>query len=173
MLATQTGEAGVAEVFRTLRFRLRDSTWTIVFKALIVIHLMIREGVLDAALLYISENPDVMAISGYSEGERLGERMEERKIKADFFRVAVQMQGQNIRKYCDYLVSRAAAFADTKTDYVRSGPGRMRRLTVEKGLLRETEIVQRQIKALLRCNVRRMAKFIHHSYRIIANEWAL
>lgn len=29
----------------------------------------------------------------------------------------------------------------------------MKRLTVEKGLLRETEIVQKQIKALLRCDV--------------------
>lgn len=29
----------------------------------------------------------------------------------------------------------------------------MRRLTVEKGLLRETEIVQKQIRALLKCDV--------------------
>lgn len=29
----------------------------------------------------------------------------------------------------------------------------MKRLTVEKGLLRETEIVQKQIKELLRCDV--------------------
>lgn len=29
----------------------------------------------------------------------------------------------------------------------------MKRLTVEKGLLRETEVVQRQIKELLRCDV--------------------
>ena len=29
----------------------------------------------------------------------------------------------------------------------------MKRLTVEKGLLRETEIVQRQIHALLQCDV--------------------
>lgn len=38
------------------------------FKALIVIHLMIREGQLDATLHYISENPNKIAISQFSEG---------------------------------------------------------------------------------------------------------
>ncbi|RAL11330.1 ENTH domain protein [Aspergillus homomorphus CBS 101889] len=132
LVATHTGEAGVAEIFRTLQLRLRDSTWTIVFKALIVIHLMIREGQLDATLQYMAENPQKLAISGFSE---------------------VQSQGHNIRRYSDYLLARAKAFETTKTDYVRSGQGRMRRLTVEKGLLRETEIVQRQIRALLRCDL--------------------
>jgi len=65
----------------------------------------------------------------------------------------VQTQGQNIRRYSEYLTARAKAYAETKTDYVRSGPGRLKKLTVEKGLLREVEIVQKQIRALLRCNV--------------------
>ncbi|PWY91208.1 ENTH domain protein [Aspergillus heteromorphus CBS 117.55] len=132
LVATHTGEAGVAEIFRTLQLRLRDSTWTIVFKALIVIHLMVREGQLDATLQYMAENPRKLAISGYSE---------------------IQSQGHNIRRYSDYLIARARAFEDTKTDFVRSGQGRMRRLTVEKGLLRETEVVQDQIRALLRCDL--------------------
>ncbi|PYH49055.1 ENTH domain protein [Aspergillus saccharolyticus JOP 1030-1] len=132
LVATHTGEAGVAEIFRTLQLRLRDSTWTIVFKALIVIHLMVREGQLDATLQYMAENPQKLAISGFSE---------------------VQSQGHNIRRYSEYLLARAKAFESTKTDYVRSGQGRMKRLTVEKGLLRETEIVQKQIRALLRCDL--------------------
>ena len=65
----------------------------------------------------------------------------------------VQQQGANIRRYSDYLIERAKAFRDTKTDHVRNGQGRMKRLTVDKGLLRETESVQRQIKALLQCDV--------------------
>lgn len=68
-------------------------------------------------------------------------------------RCTVQPQGRNIRRYSQYLLARAKAFEQTKTDYVRSGQGRMKRLTVEKGLLRETEVVQRQIKELLRCDV--------------------
>lgn len=71
LVATHTGEAGVAEIFRTLQHRLRDSAWTIVFKALIIVHLMIREGQQDAALSYLSDNPKKIAPSNFSEGETL------------------------------------------------------------------------------------------------------
>lgn len=50
-------------------------------------------------------------------------------------------------------MERVRAYRDTKTDYVKSGTGKMRRLTVDKGLLRQTEIVQDQIEGLLRCDV--------------------
>ncbi|CDM33407.1 hypothetical protein DTO013E5_7278 [Penicillium roqueforti] len=132
LVATHTGEAGVAEVFRTLQIRLRDSAWTIVFKALIVLHLMIREGQLDAALGYLSDNPKKITPSNFSEA---------------------QSQGHNIRRYAEYLITRAKAFEACKTDHVRSGPGRLKRIGVDKGLLRETEIVQKQIRALLRCDL--------------------
>ncbi|EXJ61367.1 uncharacterized protein A1O5_11925 [Cladophialophora psammophila CBS 110553] len=130
--ATHGGESGAAEVFRTLQLRLRDSTWTIVFKALIVVHLMIREGQPEVTLRYISESPKRLAISSFTEG---------------------QTQGLNIRRYSEYLLERVRAFRDTKTDFVKSGAGKMRRLTVEKGLLRQTEIVQDQIEALVRCDL--------------------
>ncbi|KAJ6021782.1 hypothetical protein N7540_007286 [Penicillium herquei] len=132
LVATHTGDAGVAEVFRTLQHRLRDSAWTIVFKALIIVHLMIREGQQDAALTFLSDNPKKIAPSNFSEA---------------------QSQGHNIRRYAEYLITRAKAFEATNTDYVRSGPGRLKRLSVEKGLLRETEFVQKQIRALLRCDL--------------------
>jgi hypothetical protein len=66
--ATHGGEAGIAEVFRTLQLRLRDSTWTIVFKALIIVHLMIREGQPDLTLRYIAESPKRLAISNFTDG---------------------------------------------------------------------------------------------------------
>ncbi|CAI7675087.1 unnamed protein product [Penicillium pancosmium] len=132
LVATHTGEAGVAEVFRTLQHRLRDSAWTIVFKALIIVHLLIREGQQDAALTYLSDNPKKIAPSNFSEA---------------------QSQGRNIRRYAEYLITRARAFEATQTDYVRNGPGRLKRLSVEKGLLRETEYVQKQIRALLRADL--------------------
>ena len=68
--ATNSGEAGVADVFRTLQHRLRDSTWTIVFKALIIVHLMIREGQADVTLRYIAESPKRLAIGAFTEGMR-------------------------------------------------------------------------------------------------------
>jgi phosphatidylinositol-binding clathrin assembly protein len=105
-----------------------------VFKALIVVHIMIREGSQDATLLYLSTNPKRrLAINNFTE---------------------VQAQGQNIRSYSDYLIQRSVSFATTKVDYVRKGERRLKTQSVDKGLLRETESVQDQIRALLKCNVR-------------------
>lgn len=67
----------------------------------------------------------------------------------------VQIQGANIWRYSEYLISRSLAYSETKTDYVRNGQGRLKKLTVAKGLLRETEVVQKQIRALVKCDVRR------------------
>ncbi|KAF2641677.1 ANTH-domain-containing protein [Massarina eburnea CBS 473.64] len=131
LVATHTGEAGVAEIFRVLTFRLRDSTWTIVFKSLIIVHLMIREGEPEVTLKYLAQNPRrSLALSHFTEA---------------------QTQGHNIQAYAEYMLHRAIEFGTTKVDYVRAGEGRFKRLSVDKGLLRETESIQTQIKYLLRC----------------------
>jgi hypothetical protein len=65
----------------------------------------------------------------------------------------VQTQGRNIRHYTNYLSERARAFKETKCDFVRGAERRLEKMAVEKGLLRETEIVQHQITALLKCDV--------------------
>ncbi|PQE15791.1 ENTH domain-containing protein [Rutstroemia sp. NJR-2017a BBW] len=132
LIATHAGEAGVAEVFRALQNRLRDSTWTVVFKSLITVHLMIREGSPDVTLAYLARHRSMLAISSFSD---------------------VQTQGRNIRHYTNYLTERARSFRDTKCDFVRGAEGRLEKLSVEKGLLRETESVQHQITALLKCDV--------------------
>ncbi|KAJ4015403.1 hypothetical protein NW752_006867 [Fusarium irregulare] len=132
LVATHSGEAGVAEVFRALTYRLRDSTWTIVFKSLITVHLMIREGSPDVTLAFLSTHRNVLAISSFTDA---------------------QIQGRNIRHYAQYLAERARAYEKTKTDWVRASESRLEKLSVEKGLLRETEIVQHQLEALLKCDV--------------------
>jgi hypothetical protein len=65
----------------------------------------------------------------------------------------VQTQGRNIRHYANYLTERAKAYRDTKCDFVRGAEHRLEKLSVDKGLLRETEIVQHQIGSLLKCDV--------------------
>ncbi|EPQ62772.1 Bgt-3857 [Blumeria graminis f. sp. tritici] len=132
LIATHSGEPGVAEVFRALQHRLCDSTWTVVFKSLITVHLMIREGSPDVTLAYLARHRNILAISSFSD---------------------VQTQGRNIRHYTNYLSERARSFKDTKCDFVRGAATRLERLTVDKGLLRETESVQHQISALLKCDV--------------------
>ncbi|KAH0284762.1 ANTH-domain-containing protein [Aureobasidium namibiae CBS 147.97] len=131
LLATSGGEAGVAEIFRTLKERLRDTTWTICFKALIIVHLMIKEGERDATLKYLATAPkNRLAINSYTD---------------------VQTQGQNIRRYSNYLIQRAESFADTHVDHIRN-PGRLKTLSIAKGLLRETEAIQDQIRVLIKCD---------------------
>lgn len=65
----------------------------------------------------------------------------------------VQVQGANIRHYSEYLLERARGYGETKLDFVRGGQGRLKKLSVDKGLLRQTESVQAQIEALLQCDV--------------------
>lgn len=71
----------------------------------------------------------------------------------------VQTQGRNIRHYTNYLNERARAYRETKCDFVRGAEKRLEKMTVEKGLLRETETVQHQITALLKCDVRESGEF--------------
>ncbi|KAK4128628.1 ANTH-domain-containing protein [Parathielavia appendiculata] len=132
LVATHAGEAGVGEVFRALQYRLRDSTWTIVFKSLITVHLMIREGSPDVTLAYLAKHRNMLAVSVFSDA---------------------QTQGRNIRHYSAYLSERARAYRETKIDWVRYKEPRLEKLSVEKGLLRETEVVQHQLTALLKCDV--------------------
>jgi len=93
---------------------------------------MIREGAPEVTLRYLADSPKRLAISQFTE---------------------VQTQGISIMRYFEYLLERVKAYQDTKTDFVRSGAGKMRGLTVDKGLLRQTEVVQAQIKALLKCDL--------------------
>ncbi|KAF5025662.1 hypothetical protein F66182_2268 [Fusarium sp. NRRL 66182] len=132
LVATHSGEAGVGEVFRALTYRLRDSTWTVVFKSLITVHLMIREGSPDVTLAFLASHRNLLATSSFTDA---------------------QEQGRNIRHYAYYLSERGRAYKDTKTDWVRASESRLEKLSVEKGLLRETEVVQNQLEALLKCDV--------------------
>jgi hypothetical protein len=68
--------------------------------------------------------------------------------------LAAQTQGRNIRHYARYLTERTRAYKETRVDWVRAKESRLEELSVDKGLLRETETVQRQLAALLACDVR-------------------
>lgn len=67
--------------------------------------------------------------------------------------LVAQIQGRNIRHYAAYLAERTRAYKDTKIDWVRAKETRLEKLSIDKGLLRETEVVQNQLTALLKCDV--------------------
>jgi hypothetical protein len=68
LVGTHSGEAGIAEVLRALQNRLHDSTWTVVFKSLMTVHLMIREGSPEATLAYLARHRNMLAISNFADG---------------------------------------------------------------------------------------------------------
>lgn len=133
-------------IMRTLRQRLQDSAWSVVYKSLIVIHIMIREGDRDFTLDYIGDKmPGLLNIDQSSVARNSGMTSD---VKFTL-------------KYAKYLQTRVKQFQITGIDYVRDersnnstdqAGGRLRHLSVEKGLLRECESVQRQIDALLKNN---------------------
>lgn len=132
-------------VMRSLQHRLQDSAWSVVYKSLIVIHIMIREGDKDFTLRYIGERmPGLLNLNQSSVSRGSGYNSD---VKLTL-------------KYAKYLQTRVQQFQATKIDYVRDERssnltdhvGRLRDLSVEKGLLRECESVQKQIDALLKNN---------------------
>lgn len=120
---------------------------------------MIREGSPDITLAYLAKHRNVLAVSMFSDGQSTprGTPNETRDRRAcmahaDPWKTA-QTQGRNIRHYANYLSERARAYRDTKIDWVRGRENRLEKLSVDKGLLRETEAVQNQLSALLKCDV--------------------
>lgn len=93
---------------------------------------MIREGSPDVTLAYLAKHRSMLAVDMFSDA---------------------QTQGRNIRHYAAYLTERGRAYRDTKIDWVRGKEPRLEKLSVDKGLLRETEVVQHQLTALLKCDV--------------------
>ncbi|EDK46087.1 hypothetical protein LELG_04267 [Lodderomyces elongisporus NRRL YB-4239] len=150
LMATSTDHSIISNdnfntIMRTLQHRLRDSAWSVVYKALIVIHLMIREGDKDVTLKYLADQGHSMlnlSLSNISHGGGSG-----------------NTDVRFIIKYSKYLHTRVKQYDATGIDYVRDERsnnstsqqgGRLRFLTIDKGLLRECESVQKQIDALLK-----------------------
>ena len=163
----------------------------VVFKALLTLHTLIRNGATDNILAYLSTG-DVLRLRNVSapnwEGVPFitipipGVKM----TKPDDF-CAGYRAPENLPKYATYLDTRIRAFRDLKHDAIRvqsennrdlrnsaaiegdtvkrKAPpptdrrktivGRkLRIMTVEKGLLRETKVVQKMIDGLCECRVR-------------------
>ncbi|KAI0339459.1 ANTH-domain-containing protein [Trametopsis cervina] len=182
--ATWSEDGAVHDVCKALIPRFKEPNAIIVFKALIVLHILIRNGATDNVLSYLSTS-DVLRLRNISAGHWEGYNAP-----------------QNLQNYATYLDTRIRAYRDLKHDAIRvqsesnrdmrnsaaieedkqhedkkgrfgrrrgresdegagglsgSGPQRsktiagrkLRVMTVEKGLLRETRIVQKQIDALV------------------------
>ncbi|KAF8329537.1 ANTH domain-containing protein [Cantharellus anzutake] len=162
--ATYDEEGVISDVCRALGNRLREPNAIVVFKALLVVHTMLRNGATENILSYMAKF-DPLGLHNVGQGHWEGYRAPE-----------------NLARYASYLESRIRAFKDLKHDAIRvqsdsnrdhrvglidedgfSYPGsgisrsktivgrKLRVMTVEKGLLRETKIVQSMIDTLIEC----------------------
>lgn len=93
---------------------------------------MIRDGSENTTLAYLAKHQNILAVNSFSDA---------------------QTEGRDIRHYANYLSERARAYRETKIDWVRDKSNRLDSLSVDKGLLRQTGIVQRQLAALLKCDM--------------------
>lgn len=110
-----------------------DATFTllrpqVVFKSHLVLHTIMRAGSLEAVFSYLASS-SISTILAHHESA-------------------------NISAYGAYLATRIKAYANLKRDVIRDksdrrAANRLRKLSVEQGLLRETREIQRMIAALV------------------------
>lgn len=173
--ATWSEDGAVHDVCKALVPRLREPNAIVVFKALIVLHTMIRNGATDNILSHLSSS-EILRLRNVSAGNWEGYNAP-----------------QNLQHYAIYLDSRIRAYRDLKHDAIRvqaesnrdmrvnnsieedmaysSAPApksastksrtpqrsktimgrKLRVMTVDKGLLRETKTVQTMIDTLVEC----------------------
>ncbi|KAG1850701.1 ANTH domain-containing protein [Suillus subluteus] len=173
--ATWSEDGAVHDVCKALVPRLREPNAIVVFKALIVLHTMIRNGATDNVLSHLSSS-EILRLRNVSANNWEGYNAP-----------------QNLQHYAIYLDSRIRAYRDLKHDAIRvqaesnrdmrvnnsieedmaysSAPApksgstksrapqrsktimgrKLRVMTVDKGLLRETKTVQTMIDTLVEC----------------------
>lgn len=110
------------------RFQAYPRVPQVVFKSLITLHTLMRSGSIDTVFPYLASSSISLTLSS--------------------------QEAPNLSAYGRYLGIRIKAYGNLKRDVVRDksdrrAANRLRKLTVEQGLLRETREIQRLIAALV------------------------
>ncbi|KAM0789277.1 hypothetical protein ACM66B_000118 [Microbotryomycetes sp. NB124-2] len=126
--ATFNNDGSLQDIVKAISTRLRDGNTTVVFKALIVCHQLLRAGSLETTFSYLASS---------SLPQQL-----------------MQQDAPNLHAYGMYLAARIKSYSNIKRDIIRDksdrrASSRLRNLSVDNGLLRETREVQRMIAALV------------------------
>ncbi|KAI8146686.1 ANTH domain-containing protein [Fennellomyces sp. T-0311] len=136
---THQNPSSIGDMMHTLEKRTRENSWIIAYKVLIIIHVLMREGNGQHVIDYVYNNMGLLEF-----------RLRDNKS-------STQAQVQNIRTYKDYLVRKVEAYGETRIDQVKSTgqnkQGRLRHLSVANGLLKETEVLQKQIASIMNCKL--------------------
>ncbi|KAG2338437.1 ANTH-domain-containing protein [Suillus weaverae] len=173
--ATWSEDGAVHDVCKALVPRLREPNAIVVFKALIVLHTMIRNGATDNVLSHLSSSEILRlrnVFAGNWEGYNAPQNLQHyaiyldsrirayRDLKHDAIRVQAESNrdmrvNNSIEEDMAYSSAPAPKSASTKSRAPQRSKtiiGRkLRVMTVDKGLLRETKTVQTMIDTLVEC----------------------
>ncbi|ORY95920.1 ANTH domain-domain-containing protein [Syncephalastrum racemosum] len=133
---THQNPGNIDEIMRLLEKRLRENSWIIVFKVLIIMHTLMRDGSGDCAIAYVYSHPQALDTSHFKE------------------KSSNAVHARNIRIYKEYLENKVRAYSENHIDYLKPAAehkaGRLRHLSIGNGLLKETQVLQRQLASILR-----------------------
>ncbi|SAL96063.1 hypothetical protein [Absidia glauca] len=127
----------IGEMLDLLERRHRENSWIMSFKVLVILHVLMRQGNGDRTIAYMEGHPACL------DTTRLREKS------------SGVIHIQNIYLYTAYLQQKVEAYRELRVDYIKntmaSKVGRLRRLSIKDGLLKETMVLQKQVSALLKC----------------------
>ncbi|TKY86412.1 hypothetical protein EX895_004561 [Sporisorium graminicola] len=140
-------DGSLQDVCRALGNRLREPNATVVLKSLVILHTMIRNGEVDNVLSHLSSDIGNIRLRNVFNNSWSG-----------------YSAPQTLSVYAQYLDERVRAYRELKHDVIRSSDrsrahsngasnsNRLRKLSVEKGLLREVSATQKVASVLMQCS---------------------
>ncbi len=154
------------------------------YKALIILHAMIRNGAVENVLSHVAQDEvgqQLKILAGRSSGHGSASRVSSASSSSLSRRASLKFGAhivtasdfappadsgsvpRIVRSYASYLDDRVRAYKELRHDVIRSsdsarsgggtGSNRLRRLVVEKGLLREVGITQKVGNSAVQCDV--------------------
>ncbi|KAF1800706.1 AP180 N-terminal homology domain-containing protein [Mucor lusitanicus] len=135
--------ASIDGILMNLEKRLKERSWIITYKVLVILHYLMREGNCVRVVDAVIKRPSVLDASRIKN-----------KSHSEYPLLS-PANVQNIYLYRAYLDERVIAFRHLRRDYVAASSskeeGRLRHLLVKDGLLKETAALQRQMESVLKC----------------------
>ncbi|AMD20317.1 HDL427Wp [Eremothecium sinecaudum] len=134
-IVMSTGEVdSFQDIMQALLLRVGDSAFTVVFKALVVLHVMVREGEKNVTLEYLARHEEFFELPGLS-----------------FNSSPTSSAGiQLVKRYNNYLKTRAEEYGEIGRDYVRDGASNLKSIERNSVVLKHVESLEFQITALLK-----------------------
>lgn len=122
------------EIMRALKERIGDTAWVVVYKSLIITHMMIREGEKNVTIKYLSRHLEFFNSDVLLNSNTLSSYL------------------QPVKRYLFYLKVRCQEYNEIGLDYVQEGSSNLKniKMTSSKKWLSHVKSLEAQISALIK-----------------------